>query len=353
MRLSFVALSLATLALAGCGSNKGGNENAQASGAPSAAAGGITGAGSTFVYPVLAAWSADYNKEAGKSVNYQSIGSGGGIAQIKAGTVTFGATDKPLAPDELAKAGLAQFPVIIGGVVPVVNMDGVQPNQLKFTGPLLSDIYLGKVKKWNDPEVVKINPGVKLPDATITVVHRSDGSGTTFNWVHYLSQVSPEWKSKVGEGTSVSWPSGVGGKGNEGVAAYVNQIKNSIGYVEYAYVLQNHMTYGQVQNAAGNFVSPSAETFQAAAASADWSKAQDFDLVMTNAPGAQAFPITASTFVLMYKQPKDAAAAKEALDFFKWALEKGQPQAQKLNYVSLPDGLVQQIETYWSQNIKN
>ncbi len=352
MRFSFVALSLATLALAGCGSNKGGNDSAQAGGASTAAGSGITGAGSTFVYPVLAAWSADYNKQVGQTVNYQSIGSGGGIAQIKAGTVTFGATDKPLAPDELAKAGLAQFPVIIGGVVPVVNIDGVQPNQLKFTGPLLSDIYLGKVKKWNDPAVVRINPGVKLPDATITVVHRSDGSGTTFNWVHYLSQVSPEWKSKVGEGTSVSWPSGVGGKGNEGVAAYVNQIKNSIGYVEYAYVLQNHMTYGQVQNAAGNFISPSAETFQAAADSADWSKAQDFDLVMTNAPGANAFPITASTFVLMYKQPKDAAAAKQALDFFRWALEKGQPQAQKLNYVSLPDGLVQQIEKYWSQNIK-
>jgi phosphate transport system substrate-binding protein len=352
MRLSLVALSLVSLALAGCG-QKGGNESAPGgSSGSAAAAGGITGAGSTFVYPVLAAWSDDYNKQVGKSINYQSIGSGGGIAQIKAGTVTFGATDKPLPPDELAKSGLAQFPVIIGGVVPVVNLEGMQANQLKFTGPLLSDIYLGKVKKWNDPEIVKINPGVKLPDATITVVHRSDGSGTTYNWVHYLSQVSPDWKSKVGEGTSVQWPSGVGGKGNEGVAAYVNQIKNSIGYVEYAYVLQNHMVYGQVQNAAGSFISPSAEAFQAAADSADWSKARDFDLVMTNAPGAKAYPITASTFILVYKQPKDAAASKEALDFFKWALEKGQPQAQKLNYVSLPDSLVKQIEEYLSKNVK-
>ncbi len=351
MRLSFIALSLATLALAGC-NNSGNQPSAGASGAPSAAVGQITGAGSTFVYPVLSAWSADYSKNGGPAVNYQSIGSGGGISQIKAGTVTFGATDKPLDPKELAAAGLAQFPVAIGGIIPVTNIAGVGPGQLKLTGPVLADIYMGKVKKWNDPEITKINAGVKLPDADITAVHRSDGSGTTYNFTHYLGQVSPEWKSKVGEGTTVSWTGGVGGKGNEGVAGYVKQIKNSIGYVEYAYVIQNNMNYALLQNAAGNFIKPSADTFQAAAATADWSKAQDFDLVMTNAPGPQAYPIAASTFVLMYKQPKDAAESKAALDFFKWALEKGQPEAQKLDYVPLPDSLVKQIEDYWAANIK-
>ena len=264
----------------------------------------------------------------------------------------FGASDKPMASDELAQAGLAQFPVVIGGVVPVVNIDGVAPGQLRFSGPLLADICLGKVKSWNDPAIAKFNPGVKLPASAITVVHRSDGSGTTFNWVHYLGQVSPEWKSKVGEGTSVNWPTGVGGKGNEGVAAYVNQIKGSIGYVEYAYVLQSKMTYGQVQNSAGQFISPSATSFQAAAASADWSKAQDFNLVMTNAPGAQAYPVTATTFVIMYKQPKNKGRSDAAIKFFKWALEKGQPQAQKLNYVPLPAPLVKQVESYISANIK-
>jgi phosphate transport system substrate-binding protein len=294
-------LPLAAL-LAGCNSNPVNQ--------PGGSGGGITGAGSTFVYPILSAWSNDYSKQTGEKVNYQSIGSGGGIAQIKAATVDFGASDKPMASDELAQAGLAQFPVVIGGVVPVVNIDGVAPGQLRFSGPLLADICLGKVKTWNDPAIAKLNPGVKLPASAITVVHRSDGSGTTFNWVHYLGQVSPEWKSKVGEGTSVNWPTGVGGKGNEGVAAYVNQIKGSIGYVEYAYVLQSKMIYGQVQNSAGQFVAPSAASFQAAAASADWSKARDFNLVMTNAPGAQAYPVTATTFVIMYKEPKNRASRK-------------------------------------------
>ena len=320
----------------------------------SAAAGSaaqITGAGSTFVYPVLSAWGADYSKQGGTKINYQSIGSGGGIAQIKAGTVDFGASDKPLAPDELAQSGLGQFPIVIGGVVPVVNMKGIKAGQLRFTGPLLADIYLGKIKSWNDPAIARLNPGVPL-SGNITVVHRSDGSGTTFNWVHYLSQVSPDWKSKVGEGTSVNWPSGVGGKGNEGVAAYVNQIPNSIGYVEYAYVIQNKMNFGQVQNAAGQFVAPSASAFQAAAAGADWKNAKDFNLVMTNAPGQNAYPITATTFVLMYKQPKDKARSEAALTFFKWALDKGQPQAQKLDYVPLPPALVQQVESYIGANIK-
>ena len=312
----------------------------------------ITGAGSTFVYPVLSKWSSSYNEASGNKVNYQSIGSGGGIAQIKAATVDFGASDMPMSADELKSKGLGQFPSVIGGVVPVVNIEGVAPGKIRFTGPLLADIYLGKVRKWSDPAIAKVNPGLKLPDANITVVHRSDGSGTTFNWVNYLSKVSSEWKSKVGEGTSVAWPVGVGGKGNEGVAAYVNRLKNSVGYVEYAYVLQNKMNYGSIQNKAGNFVAPNAKTFQAAAATADWGKARDFDLVMTDANGPDAYPVTATTFIIMYKQPKTPAQSKAAIDFFKWALEKGQSQEQSLDYVPLPDPLVKQIEAYWSSNFK-
>ncbi|MBW8784981.1 MAG: phosphate ABC transporter substrate-binding protein PstS [Novosphingobium sp.] len=318
----------------------------------SANANAITGAGSTFVYPVLSKWSADYASANGVSVNYQSIGSGGGIAQIKAATVDFGATDKPLAPDELASSGLAQFPLVIGGVVPVVHIAGVGPGQLRFSGSLLADIYLGKVKTWNDPAIASLNPGAKLQAAPITVVHRSDGSGTTFNWVHYLGQVSPEWKGKIGEGTSVSWPTGVGGKGNEGVAAYVNQIPNAIGYVEFAYAMQNKMSFGQVQNAAGQFVAPSAASFQSAAAGADWAHAKDFYLVMTNAAGAASYPITATTFVLMYRHPKDAQRSAAALKFFRWALTKGQPQAQALNYVPLPPTLASQVDQYLTATIK-
>jgi phosphate transport system substrate-binding protein len=320
--------------------------------AGSALAAEITGAGATFPYPVLSQWSTDYSTTTGVKINYQSIGSGGGIAQIKAGTVDFGASDKPLPPDELAQSGLAQFPIVIGGVVPVVNIEGVAPGKLKLTGPLLADIYLGKIQKWNDPAIGALNPDLKLGDAAISVVHRSDGSGTTFNFADYLSKVSEEWKSKVGEGTSVQWPVGVGGKGNEGVAAYVKQIKNSIGYVELAYALQNKMSYASMKNSAGKFVEPSLESFQAAAASADWSKAKDFHLVITDAPGAASWPIAASSFVLMYKQPKDPARSKTALDFFKWALEKGQKQAQALDYVALPDPLVKQIEAYWASSIK-
>jgi phosphate transport system substrate-binding protein len=312
----------------------------------------ITGAGATFPYPVLSQWSTDYSTIAGVKVNYQSIGSGGGIAQIKAGTVDFGASDKPLPPDELAQFGLAQFPIVIGGVVPVVNIEGVAPGQLKLTGPVLADIFLGKIQKWDDPAIAALNPGLKLGNAAISVVHRSDGSGTTFNFANYLSKVSEEWKSKVGEGTSVQWPVGVGGKGNEGVAAYVKQIKNSIGYVELAYALQNKMAYTSMKNRAGHFVEPNLETFQAAAASADWSTAKDFFLVITDAPGANSWPIAASSFVLMYKEPKDVARTKTALDFFKWALEKGQPQAKALDYVALPDPLVKQIEAYWASTIK-
>ncbi len=316
------------------------------------AANNITGAGSTFVNPILAKWAADYNASTGVQLNYQSIGSGGGIQQIKAATVTFGASDKPLKPADLAAFGATQFPLVIGGVVPIVNLAGVQPGSLKFTGPLLADIYMGKITKWNDPAIVKLNPGLKLPALDISVVHRSDGSGTTFNWADYLSKVSPAWKEMIGADTSVSWPAGVGGKGNEGVAAYVGQIQGAIGYVEYAYVQQNHLNFCQVQNSSGKFITPNASSFQAAAASADWAHAQDFNLVITNAPGASAYPISATTFVIMYKKPKMPADTKTALDFFKWALEQGQKQAEALNYVPLPPPLVKQVEASWKANIQ-
>ena len=312
----------------------------------------ITGAGATFIYPLLSKWSADYNTATGNKINYQSIGSGGGIAQIKARTVDFGSSDAPLKPEELAKYGLAQFPSAIGGVVPVMNVPGLKAGAMKLDGALLADIFLGKVAKWNDPRITALNGGVQLPDMKITVVHRSDGSGTTFNFVNYLSKVSPEWKSKVGEGTAVNWPVGIGGKGNEGVAAYVKQIKGGIGYVELSYALQNKMAYSRLKNAAGNFVNPSADTFQAAAASANWGAAKDFYLVMTNAPGQQAWPIAATNFILMYKKPKDAARSKNAREFFKWAYANGDAQAEALHYVPLPDSLVNQIQTYWSKEMK-
>ncbi len=346
MNKMILALPVVAL-LAAC--NNAGNQNASQS---AGGASQVTGAGSTFVYPVLSAWAADFQKQGGAAINYQSIGSGGGISQVKAGTVDFGATDQPLKSDELVQSGLAQFPVVIGGIVAVVNIPGLDSGKLRLTGPLLADIYAGKVKNWDDPAIVKINPGVALPNSAIATVHRSDGSGTTFNFTHYLSQVSPAWKSGPGEGKTVSWVGGVGGKGNEGVAGYVKQLPNSIGYVEYAYVVQNKMTYAQMQNAAGNFVAPSTDSFSAAADSADWKNAKDFNLVMTNAPGANAYPITASTFILMPKQPKDKAKSDAALDFFRHALEKGQDQAKKLDYVPLPASLVQQIESYISANIK-
>ncbi|MBK6924251.1 MAG: phosphate ABC transporter substrate-binding protein PstS [Thermomonas sp.] len=312
----------------------------------------ITGAGATFIYPLLSKWSDDYNKATGARINYQSIGSGGGIAQIKAGTVDFGSSDKPLAPEELAKDGLAQFPSAVGGVVPVVNLEGLEAGKLRLTGAVLADIFLGKVATWNDPAIAALNPGLPLPSSKINVVHRSDGSGTTFNFVNYLSKVSPAWKATVGEGTSVNWPGGIGGKGNEGVAAYVKQIKGSIGYVELAYATENRMAYAGMQNAAGNWVQPSAASFAAAAASADWKNARDFSLVVTDAPGADAWPITATNFILVYKQPKDAKRTRDTLDFFKWAFEQGQAQADALHFVPLPAELVQQIEAYWASDIK-
>jgi phosphate transport system substrate-binding protein len=311
----------------------------------------ITGAGATFIYPLISKWSADYNQATGNKINYQSIGSGGGIAQIKAGTVDFGSSDKPLPPEVLAMAGLGLFPSAIGGVVPVLNIPGVPAGAMKLDGPLLADIFLGKVTVWNDPRIVALNGGVALPSKKITVVHRSDGSGTTFNFVNYLSKVSPEWNTKVGEGTSVRWPTGIGGKGNEGVAAYVKQVVGGIGYVELSYALQNQIAYSRLKNAAGNFVNPSDETFQAAAASADWKNAKDFYLVMTNAPGENAWPIAATNFILMYKQPKDAVRSKNAEEFFRWAYANGDAQAKALDYVPLPDALVQQIEAYWAKNM--
>ena len=358
-RLALLSLSV-VFALAAC---KQGNDTAPAAtGAatlPGAAAPAgdrisaeITGAGATFIYPLLSRWSADYNKSTGAKINYQSIGSGGGIAQIKAGTVDFGSSDKPLSPEELAQAGLGQFPSAIGGVVPVVNLEGIESGQLRVTGPLLADIYMGKITTWNDPAIVALNPGLALPVDKINVVKRSDGSGTTFNFVNYLSKVSPAWKESVGEGTSVNWPVGIGGKGNEGVAAYVKQIKGSIGYVELAYATQNGMSYATMQNAAGNWITPSAESFQAAAATADWANAKDFSLIITNASGADAWPIAATNFILMYKQPKDAKRSRDTLDFFKWSLENGQAQADELHFVPLPKPLVDQVEAYWASQIK-
>lgn len=313
------------------------------------------GAGSTFVFPILSKWAEAYRAKTGQTIAYQSIGSGLGITSIKSATVDFGASDRPLSPEELQKSGLGQFPLVIGGVVPVFNLQGIKSGDLRFSGTVLADIYLGKIRRWDDPALQKLNPELKLPSAPISVVHRSDSSGTTFNWVNYLTKVSPEWKEKVGEGTTVDWPVGVGGKGNDGVAGLVEQINGAIGYVEYAYVLQSKLGklgYGLVQNKAGAFVQPSVESFQAAARTADWAHAKEFFLVMTDAPGEAAYPITASVFMLMYKQPKKAASAAVAIDFFKWALENGQAQAQALDYVPLPPELVTQVQAYWAAEFK-
>lgn len=307
----------------------------------------VTGAGSSFVFPVISKWATEYSAKSGNKVNYQSIGSGGGIAQIKAATVDFGASDAPLKAEDLQAAGLGQFPSVIGGIVPVINVEGVETGKLELSGKVLADIFQGKITKWNDPAIVALNKGLKLPETNITVVHRSDGSGTSFNFTNYLAKVSPDWKSAVGEGSAVQWPVGVGGKGNEGVAAYVKQIKGSIGYVEFAYAKTNNISYAKLENAAGKSIEPSAKAFAAAAATADWASAKDFNLIMTNAPGADAWPITATTWIIMYKQPKKAEESKAAFDFFKWSLENGQAQAESLDYVPLPKELVSKIENYW------
>lgn len=307
----------------------------------------VTGAGATFPAPIYAKWADAYNKATGAKMNYQSVGSGAGIRQIKAKTVDFGATDMPLKDDELAKDGMVQFPTVIGGVVPVVNVKGVAPGQLKLTGQVLGDIYLGKITKWNDQQITSLNPGVPLPDAAIAVVRRADGSGTSFIFTNYLSKVNAEWKSKVGEGTAVNWPTGAGGKGNEGVAAFVQRLPNSIGYVEYAYVKQNKMTYAQMRNQAGNFVAPDDSTFKAAAAGADWSKT--FYQILTDQPGKDSWPLTGATFILMYKNQEKPAQAAAALKFFDWAYANGDAMAAELDYVPLPDSVKAMVRKQWGE----
>ena len=313
----------------------------------------ITGAGATFPYPIYAKWADAYKKETGVGMNYQSIGSGGGIKQITAKTVDFGASDMPLKPQDLDKSGLMQFPTVIGGAVPCVKLAGIQPGQLKLDGATLADIYLGKIAKWNDPAIAKLNPGVKLPATAVSVVHRSDGSGTTFIWSNYLSKVSDEWKSKVGEGTAVNWPTGVGGKGNEGVASYVQRIEGAIGYVEYAYVLQNKMAYVQMKNKEGEYVAPNAKAFAAAAAGADWKSAPGMYVILTDAPGRGAWPIAGATFILMHKAQEKPDSARQVLKFFSWAYAKGDGMAQALDYVPLPDSVVHLIESTWKSQIRD
>ncbi|MDF1481435.1 phosphate ABC transporter substrate-binding protein PstS [Extensimonas sp. H3M7-6] len=307
----------------------------------------ITGAGASFPAPLYSKWAADYYKATGVKVNYQSVGSGAGIKQIDAKTVAFGASDMPLKEDELEKKGLVQFPTVIGGVVPVVNIKGMEPGKLKLNGQVLGDIYLGKITKWNDPAIVALNPGVGLPDAAISPVRRADGSGTTFVFTNYLSKVNAEWKSKVGEGTAVNWPVGAGGKGNEGVAAFVGRLPNSIGYVEYAYVKQNKMAYVQMQNAAGRFVSPDDDAFKAAAAGAVWPKS--FYLILTNQPGNATWPITNPTFILMHKAQEKPAEATASLKFFEWTYKNGDKTATDLDYVPLPASVKDMVVKSWAE----
>ena len=315
----------------------------------------LNGAGATFPYPVYSAWANEYNKITGMKLNYQSIGSGGGIKQIQSKTVDFGASDMPLKPEDLEKDGLMQFPTVVGGEVLVVNLAGIKPGEMKLTGKLVADIYLGKITKWNDPQIAKANPGLKLPDQSITVVHRSDGSGTTFIFTNYLSKMSPEWKEKVGADVSVSWPaaSDAGGKGNEGVASFVQRIKGAIGYVEYAYAKQNKMTYTQLQNRDGHFLMPNDKTFQAAAAGADWKNAPGFYEILTDEPGANSWPIAGATFILMHKSQASAERAKDVLKFFDWAYANGDAMALELVYIPLPDSVVNQIQAAWKSHIKD
>jgi phosphate transport system substrate-binding protein len=313
----------------------------------------ITGAGATFPFPIYAKWAEAYKQKTGTGMNYQSIGSGAGIKQIQAKTVDFGATDAPLKGDELAKAGLVQFPAIIGGVVPVVNLEGIKPGEIKLTGPVLADIYFGKVKKWNEKAIADLNPGVKLPDENITVVRRSDGSGTTFLWTDYLSKVSPEWKEKVGSSTAVAWPEGVGGKGNEGVASYVQRIKGAIGYVEYAYAKKNKMIHVAVRNKDGVFVQPDDSAFQAAAGYADWKSQPGFYQILTEQPGKTSWPITGASFILMPAKSDKPASTQEVMKFFDWALKNGQKMAEDLDYVPLPESVVKLINDEWRAQVKD
>jgi phosphate transport system substrate-binding protein len=313
----------------------------------------ISGAGATFPYPIYAKWAEAYKAKTGIGLNYQSIGSGGGIKQIKSKTVDFGASDMPLEPKELDEAGLMQFPMVMGGVVPVVNVKGLQPGQLKLDGATLADIYMGKITKWNDPKIAAANAGVGLPDQAIAVVHRSDGSGTTFIFANYLAKVNPEWDSKVGVNTSLEWPVGLGGKGNEGVAALTSRTDGAIGYVEYAYAKQNKLVYAQLKNKDGAYVTPDSKAFQSAAANADWSKAPGYYLLLTDQPGKDSWPITGATFILMYKKQDKPEIAKQVLDFFAWSYKSGGQLAEGLDYVPMPDKVVGQVETTWKQDIKS
>ena len=313
----------------------------------------ISGAGATFPYPIYAKWADAYKKETGSGLNYQSIGSGGGIKQITARTVTFGASDMPLKPDELEKIGVIQFPTVMGGVVPVINLEGIKSGDVTLDGPTLGKIFLGEVKSWDDPAIVKLNPKAKLPKQAIALVHRSDGSGTTFIFTNYLSKVSADWKSKVGNNTAVEWPVGIGAKGNEGVANNVANTKGSIGYVETAYAKQNNLTTTNLVNKDGKAVSPTTESIMAAAAGADWANAPGFYMILTDSAGATAWPIAGATFILLPKQPKDTAATGEALKFFAWAYKNGAKMAQDLDYIPMPDSVVKQIETVWKKDIKD
>jgi phosphate transport system substrate-binding protein len=318
----------------------------------SASAQTITGAGATFPYPIYSKWSELYNRETGVALNYQSIGSSGGIRQIDARTVTFGATDAPVAGDKLDKNGQVQFPAIIGGTVPIVNLDGFKPGELRITGPVMAEVFLGEINKWNDPKLAALNPGKKLPDLEITIVHRADGSGTTFNWTDYLSSTSAKWAEKVGKGAAVKWPaaSSVGGKGNEGVAANVQRVKGSIGYVEYAYVKKNNLTFLQLQNKSGKYVSPDDLTFAAAAAGADWFSVPGMGVSIVDQKGDAVWPISTASFIIMYKDPADKKASQDTLKFFDWAFKNGKKAAEELDYVALPDSLTKQIrERVWSQ----
>lgn len=313
----------------------------------------ITGAGATFPYPIYAKWAEEYKKATSTGLNYQSIGSGGGIKQIKAKTVDFGASDMPLKAEDLDKEGLMQFPAVMGGVVPIVNIEGVAPGQLKLDGKVLADIYLGKITKWNDQQIASLNAGVKLPENDITVVHRADGSGTSFLFTDYLSRTSPDFKTNVGSGTAVKWPTGVGGKGNEGVAANVQRVKNSIGYVEYAYAKRNKLSHTQLKNRDGQYVQPDDATFKAAAASADWTKAPGFGVVLTDQAGKDSWPITGASFILMHKVQADPAKGKEVLKFFDWAFKNGSNMATELEYVAMPANVVKQVQEAWKNQLKD
>jgi len=311
----------------------------------------INGAGATFPYPIYAKWASAYQKATGIKLNYQSIGSGGGIKQIKKKTVDFGASDAPMKPEELDKYGMIQWPQIMGGVVPVINLPGIDSGKVRLDGETLADIYLGHITKWNDKRIAALNPGVALPEKDITVVHRSDGSGTTFIFTNYLSKVSQDWAKQVGNAKAVSWPAGVGGKGNEGVASYVKRIKGSIGYVEYAYALQNHMTYTLLRNHSGAYVSPTAKNFQAAAAGAEWGKAKHYYLILTDQPGAKSWPITGASFIIIYKKSEHPEQTAAVLKFFDWAFHNGQKMAASLDYVAMPAKVVKMVESTWSKEL--